>query len=187
MGNRVNAVGDSAKLREYLKRATAELQQSRRRVRELEAKDHEPIAIVAMACRYPGGVRSPEDLWDLVASGTDGVSYFPENRGWDTDGLYDPEPATPGRTYVRQGGFLHEAGEFDADLFRINPRDARDTDPQQRLLLETTWETLERAGIDPAGVAGRDTGVFVGIAYHDYPSGSGTGTMASVASGRISY
>ncbi|NUR69257.1 MAG: SDR family NAD(P)-dependent oxidoreductase [Hamadaea sp.] len=180
-------MGDSDKLREYLKRATAELQQTRRQVRDLEAKEREPIAIVAMACRFPGGVRSPEDLWDLVASGTDGVSYFPENRGWDVDGLYDPEPATPGHTYVREGGFLHEAGEFDADFFRITPRDARETDPQQRLLLETTWETLERAGVDPASLAGSDTGVYVGIAYHDYPSGGGIGTMASVASGRIAY
>ncbi|MEU3572849.1 type I polyketide synthase [Kitasatospora sp. NPDC036755] len=180
-------MGNDDKLRDYLKRATTELQQANRRLRELEARAHEPIAIVAMSCRYPGGANSPEDLWQLVADGRDAVSPFPENRGWDTEGLYDPRPGTPDRTYVREGGFLHDAGEFDADLFKISPREARDTDPQQRILLELSWELLERGGIDPASLRGSRTGVFAGVVYHDYAEGSGTGGLASVASGRISY
>ncbi|GAA3291248.1 hypothetical protein GCM10020295_07610 [Streptomyces cinereospinus] len=134
----------------------------------------------------PGGVRTPEDLWDLVASGTDAISGFPRNRGWDVDGLYDPEPATPGRTYCAQGGFLHDAGEFDADFFRISPREARETDPQQRLLLELSWELLERAHLDPTSLKGSPTGVFTGLVYHDYAA-QGLGSLASVASGRVAY
>ncbi|MGW1056359.1 type I polyketide synthase, partial [Streptomyces sp. NPDC002521] len=175
------------KLRDYLKRATADLQQSRQRLRELEAERHEPIAITAMTCRFPGSVGSPEDLWELVAAGGDGISFFPENRGWPVAEIYDPEPGAPGRSYTREGGFLHEAGEFDADFFRISPREARDTDPQQRLLLELAWETLERAKIDPLSLKGTRTGVYAGVVYHDYPGGGGTGSLASVASGRIAY
>jgi acyl transferase domain-containing protein/acyl carrier protein len=178
---------NDGKLREYLKRATAELQQTRRRLRETEDARHEPIAIVAMSCRFPGGVGSPEDLWELVASGTDAISFFPDNRGWHSEDLYDPVPATPGKTYCREGGFLHDAGEFDADFFKISPREARDTDPQQRLLLEVSWETLERAGIDPSSLKGSRTGVFAGVVYHGYSLGSGTGGLASVASGRVAY
>ncbi|MFF3468157.1 type I polyketide synthase [Streptomyces sp. NPDC002619] len=180
-------MGTDDKLRDYLRRATADLQQTRRWLREAEAKDREPIAIVAMSCRYPGDVTSPEDLWDLVDSGRDAISYFPDNRGWDTEALYDPEPAKPGKTYSREGGFLHDAGYFDADFFKMSPKEAKETDPQQRLLLETAWEALERAGIDPVTVKETRTGVFAGVVYHDYLVGGGTGSLASVASGRIAY
>ncbi|MEU5090916.1 type I polyketide synthase [Streptomyces sp. NPDC021356] len=180
------------RLRDYLKRATGELQQARRRLRELEGQKAEPVAIVAMACRYPGGVTSPEQLWELVAAGGDGITSFPDNRGWDAEALYDPEPATPGRTYSTRGGFLHDMGDFDADLFRMSPREAKETDPQQRLLLEISWEALERAGLDPTGLKGSRTGVFAGVAYHDYAGRSGLGergigTLGSVVSGRVAY
>ncbi|MGN9892450.1 SDR family NAD(P)-dependent oxidoreductase [Micromonospora sp. L31] len=144
----------------------------------------EPIAIVSMGCRFPGGVGSPEQLWRLVADGADAISGFPTDRGWDTDGLYHPEPGLAGRTYTRSGGFLADAGEFDADFFGISPNEAVAMDPQQRLLLECAWETLERAGIDPATLRGSDTGVFAGLMYHDYAGSTATG---SIASGRVAY
>ncbi|MFJ5099549.1 type I polyketide synthase [Streptomyces sp. NPDC088554] len=161
------------------------------------AQEDEPIAIVSMSCRFPGGVQTPEQLWQLLSDGDDVISEFPDNRGWPLEKMYDPDPDQPGASYVRHGGFLHDAGEFDADFFGISPREAVTMDPQQRLLLETTWEALERAGIDPEELRGSATGVFAGANYHDYgiwaaesPENDGyllTGSAASVLSGRISY
>ncbi|WP_345598225.1 polyketide synthase, partial [Streptomyces marokkonensis] len=144
----------------------------------------EPIAIVSAACRLPGGIASPEDLWRLVAEERDGISPFPENRGWNVDGIYDPTLGLPDKTYVREGGFLHDAGEFDPAFFGISPREALAMDPQQRLLLETSWETLERAGIDPTTLKGSRTGVFAGLMYHDYEAAAAAG---SIVSGRVAY
>ncbi|WP_428837313.1 type I polyketide synthase, partial [Streptomyces malaysiensis] len=176
----------------------AELHQTRQRLEEAESADHEPIAIVAMSCRYPGGLRSPEELWRSVAAGEDAISGFPQDRGWDVEGLYDPDPGAVGKSYAREGGFLLGAGEFDPAFFGMSPREALATDPQQRLLLETAWEAFERAGIDPESVRGSKTGVFTGVMYHDYGTGLtslpagvegylGNGTAGSIASGRVAY
>jgi acyl transferase domain-containing protein/NADP-dependent 3-hydroxy acid dehydrogenase YdfG/acyl carrier protein len=146
--------------------------------------DDDPIAIVSMACRYPGGVASPEDLWRMVADGVDGISEFPVDRGWDTDALFDPTGERESTTYIREGGFLHEAAGFDPGFFGISPNEALYMDPQQRLLLETAWEVFERAGIDPGTLRGSSTGVFAGMMYHDYADNNNTG---SIASGRLSY
>ncbi|WP_236669663.1 type I polyketide synthase, partial [Streptomyces antimycoticus] len=158
----------------------------------------EPIAIIGMSCRFPGGVRSPEELWELLMAEGDVISRFPDDRGWDIDGLYDPDPEKSGTSYVQAGGFLDEVGHFDPSFFGISPREAMAIDPQQRLLLETSWEAFERAGIDPVALRGSQTGVFVGSNYHDYGSRIlsdtegvegylGLGSAPSVSSGRISY
>ncbi len=191
-------MANEKQLVEYLRKVTTDLQKTRSRLSEVESRDIEPIAIIGIGCRYPGGVSSAEDLWQLVSGGRDAVGAFPTDRGWNLADLYDPDPDRAGTTYSREGGFIDDPAGFDAGFFGISPREALAMDPQQRLMLETTWEALEHAGIDPESLSGSSTGVFAGTMYNDYvarldgvPEGlEGIFSVANsnaVMSGRVSY
>ena len=188
----------SNELVQALRASLKENERLRQAGRQLALAADEPIAIVGMACRYPGGVRTPEDLWQLVVEGGEAIGDFPTDRGWRVEELYDPDPNSHGKSYTRYGGFLYDASQFDPGFFGISPREALVIDPQQRLLLEVAWEAFERAAIDPTTLRGSATGVFTGIMYNDYASRFslipeehegllGIGSAASVASGRVSY
>ena len=201
-------MSDEVKLRDYLRKATSALQEERRKVGELsdrlaqaqQSRQDDPVAVVGMGCRWPGGIDTPDELWRALVQERDCLSPFPTDRGWDLEGLYDPEPGVAGRCSVREGGFLADAGSFDAEFFGYTPEEAAGTDPQQRLLLQTAWEAVESAGIDPTTLAGSPTGVFVGLTPQGYAGTGGgrnrpeqgtdhlaVGTLPSAASGRIAY
>ncbi len=174
---------DVEQIVEALRASMTENERLRRQQQEREQAAQEPFAVIGMACRFSGGVDSPDDLWVMLREGRDGVTEFPTDRDWDVDALYDPDGG-PGTTITRHGAFLHDAAEFDADLFGISPREAEEMDPQQRLLLETAWETVEDARIDPLSLRGTKTGVFAGLMYHEY---EGASTGGSLVSGRVSF
>ncbi|MFP3992475.1 beta-ketoacyl synthase N-terminal-like domain-containing protein, partial [Streptomyces sp. E11-3] len=195
-------MSNDEKLLEYLKRVTADLAQTRRRLHEVETEDQEPIAIVAMSCRYPGGADTPEGLWRLVADGVDAVSEFPDDRGWDIEGLRgdsaSADQAGAGTSYVNEGGFVDGVAKFDPGFFGISPREAVAMDPQQRLTLEVAWEAIERAGINADTLKDEPVGVFVGSGMQDYEqvltaapeaveAYMTTASVASVISGRVSF
>ncbi|WP_438485492.1 type I polyketide synthase [Streptomyces sp. S186] len=191
-------MADDQQLLSYLKKVAADLYETRERLRQVESGEPEPVAIVGMGCRFPGGADTPERLWELLAAGTDAIAGFPEDRGWNVfEESYDARLGGTGIPYARLGGFVYDAAEFDAGFFGISPREALAMDPQQRVLLEVSWEALERAGIDPAGLRGSATGVFVGASASGYGVGTHlkeqldahltTGTAVSVLSGRVSY
>ncbi|MFB9485456.1 type I polyketide synthase, partial [Streptomyces filamentosus] len=161
-----------------------ETERLREQNRRLVSATREPIAIVGMACRFPGGAANPDELWEFVRDGRDGITPFPDDRGWDLARLHDPSGERPGTTYSTDGGFLHDAGDFDARFFGIGLREVAGLDPQQRLMLEASWEALEHAGIPPAALRGTRTGVYSGVMYHDYPNSFGSG---NIVSGRVSY
>ncbi|MFD8383298.1 type I polyketide synthase [Streptomyces sp. NPDC059679] len=189
---------DERKLLDYLKRVTADLREAQRRLKDVEYAHHEPVAIVGIGCRFPGGVASPEDLWDLVAAGREGTGGLPTDRGWDLDALYDPDPGQPGTSYVRNGGFVYDADEFDAAFFGISPNEAITMAPQQRLALEVAWEAVEHARIDPHTLRSSATGTYLGCdgldyflnSFHVPENAAGyltTGNSSSVVAGRVAY
>ncbi|WP_405365502.1 type I polyketide synthase [Kitasatospora sp. NBC_00039] len=177
-------VQNDSKLVEALRSSLKETERLREQNRKLVAATREPIAIVGMACRFPGGAVGPDELWEFVRDGRDGISRFPADRGWDLERLYDPQSERANTSYSDRGGFLRDAGEFDAKFFGIGLREVAGLDPQQRLMLETSWEAMEHARIRPATLQGTRTGVFTGVMYHDYPNSFGSG---NIVSGRVAY
>ncbi|REL64857.1 polyketide synthase, partial [Mycobacterium tuberculosis] len=183
------------RLASYIRTELAGLPQEIKHTPAVRTTSEDPIAIVGMACRYPGGVNSPDDMWDMLIQGRDVLSEFPADRGWDLAGLYNPDPDAAGACYTRTGGFVDGVGDFDPAFFGVGPSEALAMDPQHRMLLELSWEALERAGIDPTGLRGSATGVFAGVMTQGYGMFAAepvegfrlTGQLSSVASGRVAY
>ena len=181
-----------------LKQAVLAVQEMRARLTAMEQASHEPIAVIGMGCRFPGGADTPGDFWKLLRDQVDAITDIPADR-WNLDDYFDPDPNAPGKIVSRYGGFLREVDRFDARFFGIAPREAESLDPQHRLLLEVAWEALERAGIPPDTLAGSESGVFVGISGNEYyellarrdpaliDSYMGSGNSHSIAAGRLSY